>query len=438
MSNNPIRLNRSIPIILSLLLLLTFAPLIAYPSSWFHDQVNGSGLFGILYWTIIALFYCVYAILVFARNHATPPLRYALMFLWVLLYSILVMFLHEKSIVTTDTMGQVINFELSWDYLLVYDLRLLYSLFFAFAFLFVWGYGKKEPRYRTLLPYTVVLIGLASLVFAFLSGPDPAFTNYPHYTSFYDDDEVFSKVMFVSTYCALVLAYEYRNWTRYLFLGVATLFLVMEGYFALAMAFWCTLISFALILLYFLFDRHNPERKGGNLPFAIIYFAVIGIFVLLVLIPSDLATALRPRLGAPIVEVIARCSRLWRSYLDTLSGPQLLWGDGPLGYFRSSVMSGSALFQSPGNGPLEVYNAGGVVYLLFYLLLIIVAFVDFRKREGSHSFFFSVVVGFTCTFLFYTVFSTERLLFSYSFISFVVAYLFTCYPGHQKEELRLS
>jgi hypothetical protein len=135
------------------------------------------------------------------------------------------------------------------------------------------------------------------------------------------------------------------------------------------------------------------------------------------------------------VALLSQRVALWGTYLNGLSSWRLLIGEGAIGYYRVSLSGGNeAAFLPLQNGVLDVFNRGGVVYLLFSFLILIVGLFRFKKREEKNATFYAIVIAFTCAFLLFTIISDERLFFSSHFLSFFVAYVFFCYP-HRKDPL---
>jgi hypothetical protein len=63
-----------------------------------------------------------------------------------------------------------------------------------------------------------------------------------------------------------------------------------------------------------------------------------------------------------------------------------------------------------------------------------VGFYGFKKSEKHNPIFFALILGFTLSFLVYSALTSERLLFSSHYLSFVASYLFSCSTAEGKEE----
>jgi hypothetical protein len=98
------KFNRFIPLFLALMLILSVIPMFYYPDPTFYAWINSSTV-NALYWIIDSVIYIVFALIVWQKNRAEIPLRYGLMFLWVLLFTILVGFIQENTIAYTDANG---------------------------------------------------------------------------------------------------------------------------------------------------------------------------------------------------------------------------------------------------------------------------------------------------------------------------------------------
>lgn len=428
-------LNRSIPLVLCFFLVVSFIPLIRYPSSLIYDWYSQPLVRGI-YWAADGLLYLIYALWVWLKNKVEPPLRYSLLFLWVLFYAIALVFIHDKSMNFVDPNGLTQTFRLDWLSLLFASEETLFDLLSCFAFLFLWPYGKKEPKFKNVLLVLLFLIASASFAYGFVRGADPT-KSYPYYTSFFASNEDFGKVAFLGVFASALLAYDHPDWRRWFFLTLTLAFVVLTAWFGLAMTFWC-LIGASLIVLIFVYVSSSSLQPGNKLlrlmkRLSLLYVLAVVVLVVLILVPSALASQLRLYLGESFREIWQSRMKVWSSYLNGLSSWRIFLGDGLMGYYRASLLTnGIALFTPFNNGPMDVFNGGGVVFLLFYLLVILVGFNTLSKNEGANSSFLAIVVGFSCAFLIYTIVTDERLLFSSNFMSLGFAYLFTSYPAPKK------
>ena len=424
------RLNRLIPFFLAFLLILSVVPMFVYPDPAFYQWINSPVVNG-YYWMIDAAIFIVFALIVWQKNHAEIPLRYGLMFLWALFFTIIVAFIHESPIAYPDAQGALQPFGLPSFYHLIYEAETLYDLFFCFAFLFLWSYSKKEPQFKNVVPYLAVLLASASLIYAFIKGPDPS-ASYLTYTSFFKSNEDLGKVLFAGAFSSAVLAFDHKDWRRYLFALVGIGFLVLTGLLGLAITFWGLVVASFVVGIYVLLDQKakSPLLWGG----ALIFVLLIVVFVSLIAIPSSLADTLRVHFGNELAFMLKTRIKLWSNYLNSLSSWRIFLGAGPMGYYQAGVYEGNLVFTPLQNGILEVYNGGGLVYLMFYFLVVIVGLFRFKKSEEKNPTFFAVVIAFTCAFLLFTIISNERLFFSSHFLSFFVAYIFMCYP-HNKDRL---
>jgi hypothetical protein len=92
----------------------------------------------------------------------------------------------------------------------------------------------------------------------------------------------------------------------------------------------------------------------------------------------------QPYLGTQISLVAHEDLSIWSHYFSLETSWRLILGDGLMGFYRYNLsVSGTAYMVSFNNGFMEAYDAGGVVYLLFYLLLIFVGFYGFKKRAKN-------------------------------------------------------
>jgi hypothetical protein len=422
------RLNRLIPFFLSFLLLLAVLPMFYYPDHTLSTWLS-SPLVRDIYWAVAAFLCIVFACVVWGKNQAKIPLRYGLMFVWVALFTLIVAFIHENALAYVDSGGATQIFTLPLFERLFYEAKTFYAIAFSFAFLFLWSYAKEDPKYKNLVLYLVILLALASVIYAFIKGPDTA-EGYLVYTSFFKSNEDLGKVLFAGTFASAVLAYDHQDWRRYVFTGVSMAFVALTGVLALAITFWGLMIASFVAGISVLLDR---RAKSKALKIAcLVYVLAIVVFILLVAVPSSLADTLRIYFANEAAALLSERLALWGQYLDSLSSWRIFIGAGAMGYYRVSLLYGhEPALMSLQNGVLDVYNDGGLVYLMFYFLLIIVGIYRFKKREEKNSSFFAIVLAFTCAFLFLTFISDERLFFSSHFLSFFVAYIFLCYPGQK-------
>jgi hypothetical protein len=356
------KLNRFIPLFLALMLILSVIPMFYYPDPTFYNWINSSTV-NALYWIIDSAIYIVFAIIVWQKNRAEIPLRYGLMFLWVLLFTILVGFIQENTIAYTDANGVIQSFALPRFFRLIYEAEALYDLFFSFAFLFLWSYSKKEPQFKNVVPYLVIVFALASGVYAFIKGPDPS-APYLTYTSFFKSNEELGKVLFAGCFSAAILAFDHKDWRRYPFVFIGILLLVMTGLLGLAITFWGLMVASFVVGIYVLLDQKAKShflRIG-----ALVYVLLIVVFIFLVAIPSSLADTLRVYFGNELAVLFSNRVKLWDNYLNSLSSWRIFIGDGAMGYYRVSVLNGAPELTRLQNGVLEVYNGGGLVYLMFF------------------------------------------------------------------------
>jgi hypothetical protein len=423
------KLNRFIPLALAFFLILGAIPLFVYPSTVVSTWINSPEVNG-YYWIASAMLFIVFASIIWQKNQVEPPLRYGLMFLWVLIYTVILAFIHERQL----SYGSGQTFTVQWSYLLVYEAEDLYDLFFAFAFLFLWPYAKQEPKYKNVIPVLAVVLALASVIFAFIRGPESA-DPYRVYASFYSSNETLGKVIFAGAFSASVLTAEKKGVLRVIFVVLSFAFLVCAAVFGLAVTFFA-LIGASVIIAFVVLN--SPRGPSGIKPYrigSIIYLFLVCALFLLILIPSSLSSFLKDYFGGEFAAVWSTRARGWSSFLNSLSSWRLFIGDGVMGYFRSTILSGGGEVFTPLNsGIMETFDAGGLVYLLFYVVVVVVGLARFKKEESRHLTFYAVVLAYCGAFLLYTVLSSERLLFSSHYLSFVVAYLFMCYPRYREPD----
>jgi len=423
------KLNRFIPIFLTILAILSVLPMMYYPDPTFYNWINSEAVNG-YYWIIDAGIFMIFALIVWIKNRAEPPLRYGLMFLWVMLFSVILMFIHERQV----TYGSNAVYTLPLFSVAIFEVKTFYDLFFCFAVLFLWPYGKKEPRYKNVLPIAVVLFALASVVYAFIRGRDNSYS-YVYYTSFFKTNEDFGKVLFAGCFALGVLAYDAKGWLRYvlIFLGVGLL--VAAGLLGLSITFWC-LAGASLVIAFNLYSPQKDRLVSKPLKWgSLVYGLLVLLLALLTAIPSALATTLRSYFGDELVEVFSSHLKIWKAYLDSISSWRIFVGDGLMGYYRPSLLAtGQATYTPLQNGIIEVYNGGGLVYLMFYFLAIVIGLAKLKKEEAHQTSFYAIIIAFTGAFLFYTILTNERLFFSSNYLSLVVAYLFMGYPHHKTAE----
>jgi len=423
------KLNRFIPIFLTLFAILSVLPMIYYPDPTLYGWINSAAVKD-YYWISEAGIFMVFALVVWAKNRAEPPLRYGLMFLWVMLFSIVLVFVHECSL----TYGHNEVYTLPLSAVALYEAKTFYDVFFCFAVLFLWPYAKKEPRYKNALPIVVVLFALVSVVYAFIRGRDASYS-YVYYTSFFKTNEDLGKVLFAGCFALGVLAYDAKRWLRYALIFLDIGLLVATGLLGLSITFWC-LTGASVVIAFTLLSAQKDHLLSKPLKWgSLLYFFLVLLLVLLTSIPSSLASTLRSYLGEEFIAVFSSRLKVWKAYLDSISSWRIFVGDGLMGYYRSSLLAtGQAVFTPLENGILEVYNSGGLVYLLFYFLAIVIGLAKLKKEEAHHPIFYAVIVAFTGAFLFFTTLTDERLFFSSNFLSFVVAYLFMGYSHHKTIE----
>jgi hypothetical protein len=433
MNNENAKLNRSIPLILSFFLVIGVLPLISHPSDLLYNVI-GTGMGNGIYWIVAAVLFVAFAIVVWSKNRVEPPLRYGLMFLWVLIYTLLLMFVHDRTMSYLDPNGVSTNFTLPWSYLLIYGAETLYDLFFAFSFLFLWPCAKKEPKYKNVFPLAVIFIAVASAIYGFIQGPESR-DPYLVYTSFYSNNESLGKALFAGAFASGVLAAEKRGSLRWVFIGLGFALILSAGFLGLSITFWALLGATFLIALTVLNSSKEVLKSKKYRYVALGYVLVVVAFALLLTIPSDVATSLRVYFGNEFSAIWADRSSNWSRFLNSLSSWRLFIGDGAMGYYRSSTIQNHAVtFASLNSGIISVYDGGGLVYLMFYVLVIVVGLAHFKKDESHHPSFYAVVLAFTGAFLLYTVLTDERLLFSSHYLSFVASYLFMCYPRYKDED----
>jgi hypothetical protein len=280
------------------------------------------------------------------------------------------------------------------------------------------------------LPFFVVLLGLASSIFGFVLSPESGHS-YPYCHSFFVNDVEYGKVMFAAMFGSVLLAQRRHGWQQWLFSALGAYFLVSMAFQALAMAFWASAIAAGFICLSLVNDE-NKERSLMAKIASPVYLASLIALALLLAIPSPASAFLRPYLTSSLVDNVTSCFLSWAHYLNALSSFRVMIGDGLMGYYRYAfIATGEKSRVMIDNGFLESYNAGGVIMLLFYVLLILVGFNALKKEEGHDAVLFAVIASFSMAFLFYSVFTNERLLFSSHFLSYVVSYFFSCYTSEK-------
>lgn len=226
------------------------------------------------------------------------------------------------------------------------------------------------------------------------------------------------------------MAYDHPGALRYVFLALAAGFTALTGVLALALAFWSLIFaSFVVGMAVLLGQRAKswPLKIG-----CLLYVLLVAAFVAFIAMPSSFADTLRIYCGNELAAVFSERVSLWNRYLNSLSSWRVFLGDGALGHYRISLSDGSSpAFTSLENGVLEVYDNGGLVYLLFYFVVIIVGVFRYKKREEKSRSFFVIVLAFSCAFLIFSFFSDERLFLSSRFLSLFLSAVLLCYPHRQ-------
>lgn len=426
-NKNASKVNRFIPFFLVFLFAVLLLPQISYPDSTLADWLNSAEVNG-FYWLAVGVATLLFAFLVWHKNRVEIPLRYGLMFIWILLFTLLIALLHESSFRYADGQGLIQTFRLTPLARLAYEAKRMDDLLFCFAFLFLFSYAKDEPKYKNVVLYAVVLFALASAIYAFIKGPDTS-GSYLVYTSFFTSNVDFGKVLFASTFASALLAYDHPGVLRYVFMVLTAGFIALSGVFALAITFWSLILASFVVGLAILL---NQKAKSKALKIGcLLYVLLIATFIALIAIPSWLADTLRLYFGNELATLFSERIALWSRYLNSLSSWRIFLGDGALGHYRISLTSASSpVFTSLENGVLEVYDNGGLVYLMFYFLAIIVGAFRYMKREEKSRSFFAIVLAFSCAFLIFTFFSDERLFFSSHFLSLFLSTILLCYPHH--------
>lgn len=425
-----------IPWFLTFFLLLGYVPMIHIDSSTALMRFFANDLSNSLYYFVLSVIFVIYIAIVWIHEKMDPPTRYIIMFGVMLLYAIVLLFIHDRSVTFRNIEGGQSTFSLETAWVLVYTAEVVYHLIFAFGFIFLWPSVKKTPRFQSVLPLVAVAIAFASVLAGYCLGtsPDDAMS-YPIYNSYYENNIVFGKVVFAGVFSASVLAYHYRKTLRYVFGVLAIFFFASEAIMALSIAFWTTALALLIFGSSLVVNAGNYPKKRRIIRLSVLgYSTVIFLLMLLTFLPST-STLFRPYLGTQISFVAHDDLSVWSHYFSLESSWRLILGDGLMGFYRYNLsVFGTAYMVSFNNGFMEAYDAGGVVYLLFYLLLIFVGFYGFRKSEKRNPIFFGLVLGYVVAFLVLSTLSSERLLFSSHYLSFVASYLFSCYTAEGREE----
>ncbi|MCH4211127.1 MAG: hypothetical protein LKF75_04765 [Bacilli bacterium] len=427
---------RIIPWILSLFLLVGWIPMIDYPTNTLSNMLN-EPLASSLYYFVVGLFFVVFMVVAYIHMKKRPAVRFLIIFLVMLIYSLIVYFLHESKISVDYGDGALVTYSLDVGFSLAYAAEIIYDLIFAFGFIFLWPYQKRDPKNQWVFPLVVVAIGLASSIYGYVRYYGSAVSsssggNNGIFTSFYSDNVEYGKIIFVSTFSCFILAYSFKGWIRGLliFLGLYFVSVSLTSY--LSVAFFSSAVALFLLAISVIVDARKKKDRHSFLAISsYIYMACLLTFILLLCIPSSVSTYLQARTTEPFSKLFMdRCDR-WAGFFSNLSGYRIFVGDGLMGYFRDGFYAGNAnpSLSALNNGFIEAFDAGGVVYLLFYLFLVFISFSSLARNESHNSSFFTMMISFTVGFLLYSMLSNERLLFSSHYASFVASYLFCCYSS---------
>lgn len=425
-----------IPWFLTFFLVLGFLPMITLaPSTDWAKFFDSRSLTNGLYYFVVSIVFVIYIAIVWLHEKMDPPTRYIIMFGVMLLYAFSLLFIHDQTVSYLNVEGAQSTYHLLTEMVVVYTAEVLYDLIFAFGFIFLWPWVKKTPRFQSVLPLVVVAIAFVSVIIGYALGPSSTETAYPNYASFYQNDVVFSEVVFAGIFASAVLAYHYRGSFRYVFLVLLVFFFVSEGVMALSLAFWASAFSLVIFAITLLGSSVNYPAKRRLIRWGIGVFLVVVLVLFILTLTPGTSTALKPYLSSQISTRISEDLDIWYHYFSLETGWRIILGDGLMGFYRYSLsISSTGTMISLNNGFMEAYDSGGVVYLLFYLLLIFVGFYGFKRSEKRNPIFFGLVLGFVLAFLFLSALTSERLLFSSHYPSFVASYLFSCYTAEGREE----
>jgi hypothetical protein len=251
-----------IPWFLTFFLLLGYVPMIHIDSSTALMRFFANDLSNSLYYFVLSVIFVIYIAIVWIHEKMDPPTRYIIMFGVMLLYAIVLLFIHDQSVTFRNIEGGQSTFSLETAWVLVYTAEVVYDLIFAFGFIFLWPSVKKTPRFQSVLPLVAVVIAFASVIAGYCLGTSPDDTmSYPVYNSYYENNVNFGKVVFAGVFSSSVLAYHYRKSLRYVFVGLGLFFFVSEAVMALSIAFWATALS---LLIFGITLAVNAKNYGSN------------------------------------------------------------------------------------------------------------------------------------------------------------------------------
>lgn len=430
-------INLLAPYFLAFYSIISLVSWMPYPYEKIYTLLN-TGTPALLFRLVLGGLFVLYMILICAINRKLPPWRYTTLLLLICVYLGVLVLFQDRSYVYDQLQPSI---QIGTTDAIKYYLGWAYSAFMAYCLLFVMPIAKTHHKIQY-LPFLIawILMGLVFIGFSVMTERtmytqllgwkgENKWTYYVH--SFFHDKNPFGAMLFCSFVATLVLAQQLKLW------GKIPLWVLAFLYFGETIFIRCStaVVAEAMVIFVLYFANCFIGMKKRS-PTAWVFFSLGMLLLILsgvaVSVPSVYeAHALLLKAHNLIVypDYSTRVS-IWNNFLAHLTEKSALFGWGPLSRF----INGTIIEGQPTDRPLEdayidVYAAGGIVFLAFYLWVLGKTFGSIWKTLKEKPALFAGILACFIGCLVYGLAESNHYVFSSSSLTFVASFVVAAIPA---------
>jgi hypothetical protein len=439
-------INGALPWFLVIYTALVILPWMAHPSESLFTLLNESK-FASFYRYGLSGFFIVYMLLIVIANKKLPSIPYTVLFGLMMVYLLLLTFIVPRSLAVTSINKIDVEYSITFKESFLFYLRYCYALFNCYSLLFILPLAGKPKHFRNLLCYFVILFSIICILYSSIAEKDKFLAIFSNedvnkYTdtmsSFFETKNGFGGVLFGGFLCSLLLAVDYkRGFFKAIFILIGLLFVALTYFIRCDTAFVSCAAVLAVWVFFVLFHLFHKQRV----------LSIVGLSIICVLFIGGLVAIFQPDIYSKVpflaslnsdinkAFIYGRLQIVWDPYYSTIDPNTLFFGEGLMGRYSSFMVYYGQVFSFPfHNGYIELFNAGGIVLVSFYLFVVFILLKKLAQIRKTNSYVFGVVLSALFGFMVYALAESITLTIDTSLMSLIPSLIIAIAPTFYQKD----